>query len=134
MPIFTLSFELRNETKKHDYKPLIAEMQAQKCHPLMQNVWLGSFNNNATQIHTHFRKLLDKGDRLMVAELQQHYAYSNSMPNCNKWLELNPPAQYKGPDTLGGPVKKAAPAKAAPKVPAENPDKPAAASKKKAKA
>jgi hypothetical protein len=132
MPIFTISFELRNQSKAHDYNPLLQELQAQKCHPLMQNQWLGSFNNNATQVHTHFKKLLDKADRLMVAELTRHYAYSMAMANCNKWLEANPPADYKGPPTIGGSVQ-ASPGRA-PGVPAENPDKPAAASKKKAKA
>jgi len=129
MPIFTISFELRNESKKHDYDALKKELQAQKCHPLMQNQWLGSFNNNATQVHTHFKKLLDKSDRLMVAELAQHYAYSNAMTNCNKWLAANPPADYKGPSTVGGPMP--TPAKKAAPV---NPDKPAAASRKKVKA
>jgi hypothetical protein len=128
MPIFTISFELRNQSKNHDYKPLLNALKEQKCHPLLQNQWLGSFHNNATQVHTFFKGLLDKTDRLMVAELQQHYAYSNAMRDCNKWLELNPPAHYKGPDTIGG---QPAPAK---KAPAENPDKPAAAGKKKAKA
>ncbi len=128
MPIFTISFELRNQSKTHDYQPLLNALKEQKCHPLMQNQWLGSFHNNATQVHTFFKGLLDKTDRLMVAELQQHYAYSNAMRDCNKWLELNPPAQYKGPDTIGGAEPKR------PKAPPENPDKPAAASKKKTKA
>jgi hypothetical protein len=131
MPIFTISFELRNQSKNHNYQPLVDALKEQKCHPLMQNQWLGSFNNNATQVHTYFKGLLDKGDRLMVAELQQHYAYSNAMRDCNKWLELNPPVQYRGSDDLGQPGATPAPPK---KAPVENPDKPAAASKKKAKA
>jgi len=150
MPIFTIAFELRNASKNHNYDGLRNELKAQKCHPLLQNYWLSSINNDATQLHTHFKRFLDKGDRLMVSELVQHFTYSNALPNCNQWLAENPSAtSYNGSDTIGEMKKKAAgeagakleakPAAvkkpAAKKVPAENPAKPAAASKKsKAKA
>jgi hypothetical protein len=127
MPIFTISFELRNQSKKHDYNPLLKELQAQKCHPLMQNLWLGSFNNNALQVHEHFKQLIEKTDRLLVCEMTKHYAYSAAMPNCNKWLELNPPAELPGQVSAAKPAARVEAAKPAAK-------KPAAAGKKKTKA
>jgi hypothetical protein len=92
MPIFTISFERSNPGGNHDYKPLLAELQAQKCFPLWETVWLGSFSNDATQVHNHFKKLMTDADRLAVCEMTNHFCYSNAVPGANKWLKLNPPA------------------------------------------
>ncbi|HSG33901.1 MAG TPA: hypothetical protein VLA37_05150, partial [Sphingomonadaceae bacterium] len=92
MPVYTITFELNGEGGKRDYAGLVEELKKQRCHPVLRNHWLGSFKNSAVQVQNHFRKLIGKTDRIMVAELFRHYAYANSLPNCSKWLELNPPA------------------------------------------
>ena len=92
MPIFTITFERRNPGGQHDYQPLMQELQGQKCFPLWETAWLGSFNNNATQIHNHFKRLMHEADRLAVCEMTNHFCYSNAIEGANRWLELNPPA------------------------------------------
>jgi hypothetical protein len=92
MPIFTITFERRNPGGQHDYQPLMQELQAQKCFPLFETAWLGSFNNDATQIHNHFKRLMHEADPLVVCEMTNHFCYSNAVEGANRWLELNPPA------------------------------------------
>ena len=92
MPIFTIFFERRNPGGKHDYDPLMQELQKQKCFPLWESAWLGSFNNNATQIHQYFKGLMHESDRLAVCEMTNHFCYSNAIDGANRWLQLNPPA------------------------------------------
>jgi S-methylmethionine-dependent homocysteine/selenocysteine methylase len=129
MPIYTITIEKLNKSGKHDYAGLLKELQAQKCFPLMQHHFLGSFSNSAEQIRDHFKKFLDAGDRIMVSELIMHFAYGNMPSNAAKWIEANPPRQL---EEIAKVVSDNAKAKA---KAAENPDKPkAAASKKKAKA
>ncbi len=91
MPIFTISYDLVNKSEDKEYKELMLEMRKQRCFRMQNTVWLGAFNNSATQIHNHFRKFLEKTDRLFVAELPQHFAYTGVPKGANKWLELNPP-------------------------------------------
>lgn len=130
MAIFTISYDLVNKSGKQDYKQLLAELQKQKCFRLQSTVWLGAFSNNATQVHNHFKSFLGEGDRLIVAELFQHFAYSGVPRGANKWLELNKPtalpdggpaAKQAKPAAAKKPADKAAPAKKAPakKAPAK---------------
>ena len=131
MPIYTITIEKLNKTGKQDYAPLLKELQAQKCFPLMDHHFLSSFNNTAEQIRDHFAKLLAEGDRIMVSELIMHFAYSNMPNNARKWLDANPPRQ------LEDIAKSVTDSKKAKAKAAENPDKPKAAAakgKKKAKA
>jgi hypothetical protein len=78
MPIFTIAFERRNSRGNHDYRPLFQELQAQKCFPLFETSWLGSFNNDATQIHNHFKRLMHEDDPLVVCEMTNRFCYSNA--------------------------------------------------------
>lgn len=131
MPIFTIVFERRNPAGNHDYQPLLQQLQAQKCFPLWENAWLGSFENNATQVHNYFKRLLAEADRVMVCEMTNHFCYSGVVQGANRWLELNPPAGgldgAHAPELAAPaeqPANKAAPAKAAatkaaPKAPAK---------------
>lgn len=92
MPIFTITTELRNATGKHDYTALAQELNKQKCFQIQGTTWLGSFANDATQVHNFFRRFMDKADGLLVAELHQHFCYTGAAKGITKWLELNPPA------------------------------------------
>lgn len=92
MPIFTIVFERRSPAGSHDYQPLLSQLQAQKCFPLWENAWLGSFENNATQVHNYFKRLMSEADRIAVCEMTNHFCYSGVVQGANKWLELNPPA------------------------------------------
>ena len=91
MPIFIITFDRRNPGGQFDYQPLIQELQAQKCFPLWENLWLGSFDNDATQLHNYFKRLMHEADRLAVCEMINHFCYSNAVEGANRWLELNPP-------------------------------------------
>ena len=116
MPIFTILFERRDPAGTHDYRPLLSELQGQKCFPLWDNAWLGSFQNNATQVHNYFKRLLAEADRIAGCEMTNHFCYSGVVPGANKWLELNPPAG--GLDGARSPEQAAPvepPAKAAPR-------------------
>jgi len=120
MPIFTISYELRN--KSHDYRPFAQELKKQKCFPIQGNMCLASFANNATEVHNYLRRLMDKNDSLMVAELHQHFCYTGAAKNVAKWLELNPPAalpKMKADETLAAGVKRAQKTAAANPVSAE---------------
>lgn len=133
MPIFTIALERRNPGGQFDYQPLVQELQAQKCFPLWENFWLGSFNNNATQLHNHFKRLLHEADRLAVCEMTNHFCYSNVVNGANRWLELNPP---KGGQEGAHVPEPAAPAQqeaAAKKAPAKKAPAKKAASGKGAK-
>jgi hypothetical protein len=122
MAIFTIVFERRGGAS-HDYQPLLAELQAQKCFPLWESAWLGSFENNATQVHNYFKRLMADADRVVVCEMSNHFCYSGVVQGANKWLELNPPsgglegARAPEPAALAPaaapPPRKFAPAKAA---------------------
>lgn len=92
MPIFTITHELRNATGKHDYTALAQELNKQKCFQIQGTTWLGSFANDATQVHNFFRRFMDKSDGLLVAELHQHFCYTGAAKGVTRWLELNPPA------------------------------------------
>lgn len=96
MPIFTISYELRGQAKGFNYTAFGQELQKQKCFQLQGTMWLGSFQNNATQIHNHFRKLMDPSDSLMVTELFQHFCYTGGSTGVTRWLELNKPTAIPG--------------------------------------
>ncbi|MBO9601948.1 MAG: hypothetical protein J7496_05510 [Novosphingobium sp.] len=137
MPIFTITYELRAQGKKFDYNPFAQELRKQRCFRIQGNAWLGSFNNNATQVHNHFKKLMDKADSLLVAELFQHFCYTGAATNITRWLEANKPAALPGAkaeDSLEAGIARAkaeqgaATKPAAPKQPAAK--KPAAAKAK----
>ena len=120
MPIFTINYELRN--KSHDYRPFAQELKTQKCFQIQGNMCLGSFANDATQVHNYLRRLMDKNDSLMVAELHQHFCYTGAAKNLAKWLELNPPAalpKVSAEETVAAGVKRAEETAAANPVSAE---------------
>jgi hypothetical protein len=96
MAIFVITYDLRGQGKKFDYAPLVQELRTQKCFQIQAATWLGSFANNATQVHNHFKKLMDGGDSLLVNELYQHFAYTGRAKQIAKWLELNPPTPLQG--------------------------------------
>lgn len=96
MPIFTITYELRGQGKRFDYNAFAQELRKQKCFQIQGTTWLGSFANNATQVHNHFKALLDKSDSLMVAELFQHFCYTGGSTGVTRWLEANKPAPLPG--------------------------------------
>jgi hypothetical protein len=139
MPIFTIVFERRNPAGNHDYQPLLRELQGHKCFPLWESAWLGSFENNATQVHNYFRRLLAEADRVVVCEMTNHFCYSGVVQGANHWLELNPPAGgVEGAQEPGAvapreaPAKKAAPTPAAKRAPSKPPAQAGAESRRPA--
>jgi len=96
MPIFTITYELRGQGKRFDYNAFAQELRKQRCFQIQGTTWLGSFANNATQVHNHFKALLDKSDSLMVAELFQHFCYTGGSTGVTRWLEANKPTPLPG--------------------------------------
>jgi len=143
MPIFVITYELRGQAKRFDYQPFGAELRKQKCFQIQGTTWLGSFANNATQVHNHFKKLMERSDSLMVNELYQHFCYTGGATGVTRWLELNPPAALPGAkpgETLEAGIARArakqsgaaAPVPQATKGPAKAPARAAAKSAPKA--
>ncbi|WEK45946.1 MAG: hypothetical protein P0Y56_13045 [Candidatus Andeanibacterium colombiense] len=133
MPIFTITYDLRAQGKKFDYNPFAEELRKQRCFQIQNSTWLGSFANNATQVHNHFKKLLDSSDSLLVSELFQHFCYTGGAKNVTRWLEANKPTPLPGAkpeDTLEAGIARAraeqAPVKAAAKKPEAAAKRPAA--------
>ena len=131
MAIFTITFDLRGQGKKFDYTPFVEELRKQRCFQIQNSTWLGGFANDATQVHNHFRQLLDKSDSLLVSELFQHFCYTGSATGVDKWLAANKPAALPGaPDA---PVRTVLPGQAAPaEAPKPAAKKPTAKTKAKA--
>lgn len=91
MPIYTITYQKLSKGNKAKYKELEDELAKQRCFKLAEGLWLGSYSNNATQLHQWIKSALDRDDPLMVAELPAHFCYSSMSKGCNRWLELNPP-------------------------------------------
>ena len=133
MAIFVITHDLRGQGKKFDYAPFVQELRTQKCFQIQAGTWLGSFANNATQVHNHFKKLMDGGDSLLVNELYQHFAYTGRAKQIAKWLELNPPSPLPGnkpDDTLEAGIARAKAEQASATPPAQPAAKKPAAKKK----
>ena len=131
MAIFMITYDLRGQGKKFDYTAFAQELRKQHCFQIQNSSWLGGFNNNATQVHNHFKKLLDKSDSLMVSELFQHFCYTGAATGVNKWLEANKPAALPG--AADAPIVQAGVANEAPAAEAAKPAAKKPAAKAKAK-
>jgi hypothetical protein len=127
MPIFVITYELRGQGKRFDYNRFAQELRNQKCFQIQGTTWLGSFANNATQVHNHFKGMMDKSDSLMVNELFQHFCYTGGATGVTRWLELNKPTPLPGnkaDETLEAGIARAKaqqPAVAPPAKPAAKP-------------
>lgn len=93
MTVFTLSYDLRNQSGTQGYEVLYANLKENDCHRIQDSVWLCSFNVTAQQVHEHFKKLVDTDDRLLVVEFTNNHWFSNAMPGTNEWLKKNPPSR-----------------------------------------
>jgi hypothetical protein len=92
MSIYTLTYDLRNETGRQDYQPLYDEMKRLDAHRTQYSVWLLNTSSSVVAVHDHFRQFLDKDDRLHVVRMfRDEYHYSVAMPGTNDWLKRNPP-------------------------------------------
>ena len=132
MAIFVITYELRGQGKRFDYNAFGEELRKQKCFQIQGTTWLGSFANNATQVHNHFKKLMDRADSLMVNELYQHFCYTGGATGVTRWLEMNPPAALPGAkpgETLEAGIARAKAAQSAAAAPAKAPAKAAPAKK-----
>ena len=93
MAIFTISYDLRNESNSQDYEPLWQALREKDCHRTQDSVWLGNFSNSAREVHDYFKGFMDNDDRLMVAEFTKAHWFSNARAGTNDWLKKNPPAR-----------------------------------------
>jgi len=89
MTIYTISYDLRNESGTADYKPLWTELNRLDAHRTQDSVWLASINATATELHNHMKKFIDSDDRLMVDEFKANNHYSNARFGTIAWLKKN---------------------------------------------
>jgi hypothetical protein len=92
MTVYLVNYDLVNESGPHDYKPLWAALAAFGAHRTQYSTWLVSSTSGAQAVHDHFKRFLDKDDRLWVTSVRagQNW-YSNAMAGTNDWLMRNPP-------------------------------------------
>jgi hypothetical protein len=93
MTAYHLVYDLRNESGSQDYEPLWAELRRLKAHRTQYSMWLVNASNSAKELHDHFKKFLDKDDRIWVSEITKSYHYSNAIAGTNDWLAKNPPSR-----------------------------------------
>ncbi len=93
MAVYTLEYDLRNESGVQDYEPLWEELKRLDAHRAQDSVWLISLTNEPQQVHDHFKKFVDSDDRLMVSEFTKKHWYSNARGGTNEWLKKNPPTR-----------------------------------------
>ena len=92
MTVFYLTYDLINEKGSHDYEPLWSELKRLDAHRTQYSAWLINLANKPVEVTNHFKKYLDKDDRIMVTRLRKNeYDYFNAMAGTNAWLEKNQP-------------------------------------------
>lgn len=91
--IYLLAYDLVNEPKgTFDYQPLWDELKRLGAFRTQYSLWLVNSNNTAQQLVEHFKKFIDKDDRLWVTSVRKNeHWYINAIGGTNKWLENNPP-------------------------------------------
>lgn len=93
MPSYLLCYDLINEKGGHDYKPLWKELERFGAHRTQYSTWLVASTSGAKSVHDHFKRLLDKDDRLWVTSIRAaENWYSNAIGGTNEWLKRNPPS------------------------------------------
>jgi hypothetical protein len=92
MPVYSLTYDLVNESNSFDYKPLWKELERLNAHRTQYSDWLINLNNTPKEVVDHFQRFTDKDDRVMATRLRPNeYHYVNALPGTNAWLEKNPP-------------------------------------------
>lgn len=93
MTSYLLAYDLRNETGSHDYEPLWEELKRFGAQRTQYSLWLIATDAQAKPLHEHFKRYLDKDDRLWINEVVKNHYYSNAIKGTNAWLDENPPAR-----------------------------------------
>lgn len=92
MPIYVFTYDLRNESGSHDYKPLWDELDRLGAHRFQDSAWLINLTNTAKEVIEHFEAFTDSDDRLYASTLRKgQYWYRNAKSGTNDWLKENPP-------------------------------------------
>lgn len=71
----------------HDYQPLWDELKRLGAHRTQLSTWLLDLDNSPKEIVEHFKKYVDRDDRLMVVKLTKDHWYVNAIGGTNAWLE-----------------------------------------------
>ena len=93
MTSYLLSYDLMKEESSAAYQPLWDELKRLGAQKTQYSLWLVSANKTAKEVHDHFRQLLDKNDRLWVAELVRNHNRSNTIAGTDAWISNNPPSR-----------------------------------------
>ena len=83
---------LINERSGYDYEPLWAELKRLKAHRVQYSLWLVNLSYTAEQVVNHFKKFVDKDDRLWASQVREaEHWFVNAKGGTNAWLKENPP-------------------------------------------
>lgn len=92
MTVYLVIYDLNKEESSADYKPLLDELRRLGCHRFQASAWLANLDGTASEVHDHFKALMDSNDSLWVNRLSKTYTYSGARSGTKDWLRENPPA------------------------------------------
>lgn len=91
MPPFILTYDLVKEETSADYKPLIDDLKARGGHKYQMSSWLVNMDHTAAAVYDHYNGMIDKNDKLFVAELTRNHKQEGNFKGTNDWIKNNPP-------------------------------------------
>lgn len=95
MPVYVVSYDIKQGQGPHDYDDLYAAFDKLKSHRVLLSVFLVYTSWTAKQLSDHLYSHMDSKDRIWVSRMppkvNQDHAY-RAMPGTNAWLKKYPPS------------------------------------------
>jgi len=95
MPVYVVSYDLKQGDGSHDYDDLYEAFDALESHRVLYSVFLVSTSATAKVLGDYLFQHMDTKDRIWVSRMPpgSHTNYSyRAMPGTNAWLKKHPPS------------------------------------------
>lgn len=79
MPLYLISYDLRNHATFGQYETLIAEIERLGGQRALLSEWAVRRNETSEVLRDHFRQFIHQTDRLLVSEITNNWASWNIM-------------------------------------------------------
>ena len=95
MPVYVVSYDLKQGSGSHDYADLYAALDKLKSHRVLLSVFLVSTPQNSRALFDHLSGFMDPKDRLWISRMPPRtkidYSFK-AMSGTNDWLKKHPPS------------------------------------------
>ena len=92
MPVYVVSYDIKQGDGSHDYQDLYAAFDAIDSHKILLSVYLVSSTASVKELAAYFQQHMDAKDRLWVSEVHAREYSGRAMAGTSDWLKRHPPA------------------------------------------